>query len=249
MGMYIGTKRSVFGSAGASAKAAGSPSYKTKVLGYSPIAYWALDEAGGAGAAVCSIDSNQNGTPANVTFGDTTGPDGVLTAPLFNGTNSLIDIQTATLAGVFDGTEGAVSIWFKVYNVGVHSDATNREVLLLYVDANNGLFMRKSSTAGRFNWSYEAAGTAVAAGKTSWTPTAWTHVGMRWSDSGNLVEYFVDGVESTQDAMNTTWAGALTDSVISNSQNGSYWWHGWLAHMAIFDTAIDDATFLGLGTV
>ena len=83
--------------------AAVGATYKSKVIGYGPIAYWALDDALGAGAAVCSINVAQNGTPANVTFDNTLGPDGVLNAPLFNGTTSWIDVQTGTFASSFIG--------------------------------------------------------------------------------------------------------------------------------------------------
>ena len=57
-----------WGFAGSDGAAPGA-SYVSKVLSYSPIAYWALDEA--SGAAVCRVNAAQNGTHTAVTLGQT----------------------------------------------------------------------------------------------------------------------------------------------------------------------------------
>lgn len=246
--------RDIFGGAfrapfGGGAVAVGA-TYISKVIGYSPIAYWPLNEAIGASAVVCQINPLQNGSPSNVAFGNTLGPDGVNNAPLFNGTNSLINVTTNTFKAAFNGPEGAVSVWYKTANAGVWTDATSDRFFIVSGDSNNTLFVGKHENNNTTQLFYKANGTLTEVRKASQVSTDWIHYAMRWSDANNLVEYFINGLEvSGQDAMNTTWNSTVDFSVIGASNvGGGYVANGWLAHVAVFNTPVSDAIMLGLGT-
>jgi hypothetical protein len=225
--------------------------YISKVLGYSPIAYWPLNEAAGASVAVCNVDAAQNGTPTDTTFANILGPDGVNNAPRFDASRSYIDISTAALNTSFNGREGAVSMWINL-PAATWSVTGYRYAFEIYRGADNSIQLYKAYAADQFGFVYEANNVGVAYTKTGITSDdTWVHVGMRWSDTGNLVEYFWNGVEigSSQDAMNESFGtDAISNAKISqNSAAESI--DGWIAHVALFNTPVSDAVMLGLGTV
>lgn len=222
-------------------------SYITKVLTYSPYAYWPLNEDAGASAAVCQIDAGQNGTPANVTFGSTTSPDGY-NAPLFNGISSLIDVDTATLVSNIDGTEGTMILFFKVYNAGVWEDTTNRYMAIFRADAQNHLRARRDDTNNRVTCQYEANNESELLNFEGLSSTGWIHLAMTWSDSGNVVYAYRDGANKVTAVNSQTFVGALTLAYIG-SLGAAAWFYGYICHVALFPDVKSDADILDLATV
>lgn len=225
----------------------GNTAYMNKVIGYGPIAYWPLNEAAGATSVACLINSLQNGTPASVTFANTTGPDGA-NAPLFDGLTSYINVFTATLAGVFNGDEGAMGIWLKVLNAGVWADGKTAFMFSLYASANNRVRLYKSSNL--LSQEFRAGGELETNASGAQTSTDWLHLGLRWSLIAGKVEYFYNGIETgAEDVHTTAWSGALTVARVGkNYTSDANYWNGWLAHAAVFNSAVSDAVMLGLGT-
>lgn len=226
----------------------GGRTYSDKVLEYSPYAYWKLNEAAGASVAVCSVDSGQNGTPANVTFGSTTSPDGG-NAPLFNGTSSSINIDTATLISNFDGTEGTVISFIKVFNAGVWEDTTERQILSLKVDNENKLRYQRDDTNNRISLNYEANNEGDSHNYDALSSTSWIHLAITWSDSGNAVVYYRDGANKVTDTNSQTWVGALDTAFIGMREADSRYWYGYICHVALFPDVKSDANILDLATV
>ena len=217
--------------------------YSTRVLGYSPIAYWPQWEASGT-AAVCQVNAAQNGTYTGVTLGQDGIGDG-RTCPLFDGTNDLNNIYTTVLRDAFNGAEGTVLAWAKVSRVGVWTDSTYRSVLALRVDASNRVRLQRTTTNNQLEWRYVALDSLSTVG--------WFHMGLTWSASGNAVKAYYAGSQTgtTQSGLGT-WAGSLgsTTTVIgARSSIPNDPWDGYLAHVAIWSSALADATIADLAVV
>lgn len=218
----------------------GSPlTYSGKVLSYSPIAYWKLNETSGT-AAVCSVDSNQNGTYARdvSTMGTSTGIGDGNTAPTFDGSQDFVNIYTTTFRDAFSGAAGTAMIWAKVFNVGVWTDADNtRRFFELRVDGNNRVEHYKDGN-NSIKWVYEAGNTTETLSKGSMTTTGWFHTAVTWTKAGERVKYYLDGASAGNDDVNLgTWAGTLstTETCIgSNDTAPNFLWHGYLAHPVVF---------------
>ncbi len=222
---------------------AGGAGYAIKVLKYSPIAYWPLWEAAG-GVAECLVNPAQNGAYTGVTLGQPGIGDGN-TCPLFDGATDFVDIFTAGLQGAFDGAEGTLMVWAKVFNVGVWTDAADRFLFRLEVDGNNYVFCAKTITNNRLFFRYTAGGVVEAQAVGGLTTIKWMCLGMTWSKLAGVngeVKYFFDGVQQgATDTALGVWAGnlAAATTVIGTSDTAPLnLWHGWLAHAAVWDVAL-----------
>lgn len=223
-----------------------SATYISKVLGYSPLAYWPLNETSGT-AIIDAAGAMPNGTYANVTLNNATGPDGVNGSPLFNGTTSLANIFSATLAAAFTGgPAGSISAWCKVAAAGVWTDGAFRYAINLPVDDNNYIHFRKSSVDGRLQSVYKAGGTVKDANATGISPTDWFHVAITWDKnagaSGELKGYLNGTQFGTTTTGLGTWSGSIASAAIGSQTANNLVWSGWLAHVAIWNTAKDLAT-------
>ena len=111
MTMLLGTRRSLFGGRKAT--------YMDKVLSYSPILYYPMNETAGATAVNAgTLGSAADGAYTGVTLNNTTGPDGTNGAPYFDGVNDYLDGTTAALIAALSLQVGSVLIWLKVANAG-----------------------------------------------------------------------------------------------------------------------------------
>lgn len=229
----------------------GGRGYSAKVLSYSPIAYWPLWEAGG-GVAECLVNAAQNGSYTGVTLGQPGIGDGH-TCPLFDGVNDFVDIFTATFRDAFDGQEGSLMTWFRVFNVGCWTDAVNRYPHALRADATNQMRSIKFGAApNRIDALYDAGGVGaavdVATSTTDWIPMCYT-----WSLGDNAYKAFLYGsqVGITWTPLGT-WAGALsaTDTVLGAATTvPEGMWHGYVAHTAVFDRRLLPAQVADLAVV
>jgi len=208
--------------------------YHDKVLGRQPIAYWPLDELSGSVAHDWS-GHELHGAITGATLGQE-GPGG-LGAFLFDGANDFVNVYSAALNGLFDGQEGSLMAWVKVYNAGVWDDGVQRRAVRLRVDGSNYLYFRRYE-ANKFASSYTAGGVAVEGNKST-TTTGWFHVVMVWSKSGDYVKYYWNG--GTMAATDTglgTWSGSLDPNECcigaSNITPVSVW-HGWISCVALWD--------------
>ena len=240
----IGMALGMFGGAGAQ-------SYIDKVLGTQSanlVAYWPLSETSGTTADNAEGTSARDGTYNNVTLANSAG--GTFpTAPLFNGTTSFVEIETASLESALNTSEGTVAIWAKVSGAGAWSDGGLRVAIIFEVDANNYIVLRKDSLTNRFNFFYVAGGTTKSLTHTI-SSTSWVHYAMSWSAANDEVKMYVDGTQvgSTLTGLGT-WAGSnFTKMHIGVNNESIRWWDGWLLHPAVWDTPLSAAEISALAT-
>lgn len=229
----------------------GGGTYIDKVLGYGPIAYWVLNEAAGGTAADQVNSPLQDGAYTGVTLADTLGPDNVNSAPLFDGVNDYVDIYTATLDGVFDGAEGTMAIWARVFNAGVWADGTWRLALYLREDVNNRTNFQKAGGSATLHHEYTAGGVLDQVNSGVVAYTNWFHLAGTWSATADETEFFINGASiGTRNTLGV-YVGSLTAAVTNIGAKGqpSDVWHGWLAHCAIWDSVLTGPQILDLATV
>jgi len=227
-------------------------SYINKVLGYSPIAYWPLNEASGT-TANCYVDSNQDGTYSSDVSTWPTGPgigDGS-TAPQADGTNDYVDVYSATLASVFDTELGSLICWVRVANSGVWTDGNWRNPFRIGADADNCIQSYKLPNGGADNLAKEVMrGGTWNGAPTTTTTTDWFFLGITWDKSGNQTAYHFNTTRGTY-ACGGSWSGALNSAhcVLGASTTSTGRWHGSYAHFAIFDYVLSQAELEDLAEV
>jgi hypothetical protein len=100
-------------------------SYESKVLSYSPLAYWKLDETSGTIAVDSSVNANA-AAYVGPTLAANTFLDGS-PAPNFDGTNDYVNLYSAGLAVDWDAADpnqGTIALWVRVSGAGVWTDGT-----------------------------------------------------------------------------------------------------------------------------
>lgn len=224
-------------------------SYQAKVLSYSPTAYWPLNEESGTQVTEVINGAGWHGTYSGVTVGNGTGPDGQA-CPLFDGVNDLGDIFTASLQAAWDGDEGSLLIWSKVYNAAVWSDGLYRFVATAYADEDNRLMHRKLAGADDdvIAFRHRTGGVNHDVEESGQTSTDWICWLCTWSKSANQIKLYQGGGTPQVDTCAQAWIGNLTQALIGAYTVG-YYWYGWLAHMAIWcGTVLDADDALALAT-
>ncbi|MGD2077624.1 MAG: hypothetical protein PVH18_04545 [Chloroflexota bacterium] len=223
--------------------------YINKILATSPIAYWPLNETSGT-TINCLIDSNQDGEYTGVTLNSSTGPDGQPVG-LWDGSNDEADVFTATLAGNFNGAVGTIAIWAKVSGSGVWTDAAIRAIgPRLLANSTNYVHIYKNSTDNQLVWIYDAAGTIESITKNPISPTDWFHLALTWNKGADEVKAYYNGSQqgSTQTGLNI-FAGSLTEANVGSNNAPAVIWDGYLAHAAVWDSALTPAKIAALATV
>ena len=229
---------------------AATQTYQEKVLTIQPsnlILYHPMNELTGSTATDQSAEGN-DGSYTGVTLANILGPDGVNYAPFFDGANDFNDFYSAGFNSDYSGTEGTMAIWCKVTNSGVWTDGENRRGMFFgNTGYTNIVSLAKSGNNNEFTFVYKAAnGDTVSVTKSSLTTTAWFHVAITWSDSGNVVKAYYNGTQEGSDqAMTDTWNGTLNSDYCNigcrNNDVPDKMWDGYLAHGAIWKTALTDA--------
>ena len=214
--------------------------YAERVLAYSPLIYFPLNELSGTNAAnLGSLGASADGTYTGATLNNAPGPDGKDGAPLFDGTDDNVNIYTAALATAFDGDEGTLMLWQKVYSAAVWTDDTYRFGLILGYNTSNRIQLLKGNDAdsNELVASRRASNTNKKA-STAVTPTAWFHHAITWSTTADEQRNYYAGSQygTTQTSLGS-WTGTLADTwcYIGAYNNGTLPWYGWLAHAALFD--------------
>jgi len=225
--------------------------YSRKVRNIAPanlIAYWPLWEASGSVANDISGNA-RHGSYTGVTLGEAGIGDG-RTSPYFDGANDYADMFSASLASARSGAECSVLMWAKVANAGTWTDGESRYTFQWSLDLDNYIRMYKSSANGRISFRYKAGGTSESADANLISNTGWALMGMTVSASGDLAQYFWDGVRIGTSAGLGAWAGTAATIVFgASSVAAGSPWHGYLAHCMILNRALTQAEVATLAVV
>ena len=239
---------------GAMPIAVGLP-YAEKVLSYSPIAYWQLNETSGT-AAVCSVNAAQNGTYARnvTTMGTGTGIGDGNTAPDFDGTNDSVDIYSTTFRDAFDGVKGTVSIWAKVYHVNLWTDGLTKRVIEIRADAQNYIeIFRTPAASNSLRFAYEAGDERENQDEAGLSLITWMHLAITWAKSPEKFGAYLNGSLLLDNQDVGVWAAVKpseTQTVIGAADNANQLaWHGWLSNFAVFDSDLGDTAIADLASV
>jgi len=221
--------------------------YALKVLSYSPIAYWRLNESSGI-VATDSSGNGYNGTYANVSVGASTFEDGAA-CPTFDGSSSYVDIYSAGFDTAWDKDEYTLMCWFK--HSGTWNDGNNRDAIYMAVDSSNRVYIRKSSVAaGQARVTADRNGTEFQRG-ISTTSNDWLFYAQTVSVLADAFKAYQDGVNfgGTLSSL-TAWVGALSSATTligARSQAGTGVFNGQIAHIAILPL-LNAAAILDLNT-
>ena len=218
--------------------------YETKVLSYSPIAYWALNETTGAAAVnQGTLGATANGTAVAVAWDNMISPDGVNGAPYFDGATSYGDIMTAPLVAAWDagGAEWSIMLWWRVYELATWTDGASRVAMSCLDTSADYVMAYKTGTANTFRDCSWRTG-AVPESRTStisevpWQCTAATH-----SETDDKVIYYRNGNALETDTALGVWGSATPwDRMLIGASTAApiQVWHGWLAHVAFWDSVL-----------
>lgn len=226
--------------------ARGPLAYTEKVKAIAPanhLACYPLAES--SGTVITDESGNaRHGTYTGVTLGNTGIGDG-RTAAGFDGAISKGNIHGASLAAAFSGAAGTIAAWARVSAAGIWTDATNRNIVRIQVDASNYLILMRATVNNQLDMRYNAAGTLEILTPTVGPTTAWFHVAMTWDKAAEQVKFFVNGAQSgaTATALGI-FAGvpAATTTVIgAQNTTPAQVWSGNVAHVNLWNIALNAA--------
>jgi hypothetical protein len=216
--------------------------YVAKVLALSPIAYWVLGEHEGA-TAFCQVNPAQNGTHTAVTLGNAGIGDGQV-CPYYDGA-AYTDVYSATLRAALNGNAGTVAIWVRVSAAGDWTDGSRREAVRMIDtdDSNEYFWLAKDSTNNQWWFRYTAAGTIEDVRVASGAPTAFTHLALTWDINAGAdgeVKAYAAGAQTGATRTNLgVWAGLIDTALIGAATTAPLVpWKGYLAHCALFNSAL-----------
>lgn len=222
--------------------------YPAIVLNNSPIAYLRLDELAGTVAKDSGSGGLDSTYTGNVTLASILAPFENYAA-LFatSGTDGYVQIPVGFDA-VFDGAEGAVVIIAKVLDSSIWTDAAVHYTFRVNIDGNNDIFISKDSTDNRLVFRRTAGGTNSIVNLDSVTSTDWMVLGIEWSEAGDYVKAYYNGVQtgSTQTSIGTWAGGALNKRVIG--KDTSQTWDGYLAEVSFYDAPLGATVMAALAT-
>jgi hypothetical protein len=223
--------------------------YSVKLLALNPIAYWILGDASGTTAAEevnhnslkAVYKSDVSGWPPQDGIGDGN------TSPFFDGTNDVITLPKTNLSAVFNGSEGTFHAWAKVA-AGVWSDNQNRYITRLRASTTNEIFVFKNS-ANQIRMDYEAGGVTELKIQ-SYSETGWFPIGLTWSATDDEVKFYLDGSVIGTGTSLGTWSGSLAATYLGGTTGTPATpWHGNMAHVALWDSALSESTMASLGVL
>lgn len=223
----------------------GAGRYDSKVMSLSPLAYWPLNDLSGSVAAN-QANVAYNGAYTGVDLAQAQAP---FVAPYFDGANDYCNVQSAALAAAIGTTgEFTVAAWVKA-DATILTDGAEHRIWTCLTDASRTLYLRKTTTNNQFGCRWDGGGTAKAVTATN-ASSAWFHIAMTVSVTGNALKMFIDGAQvgSTQTGA-LALDGAINTNIIgASSFTPSIPWKGYLAHTALWIRALSSTEIANLYT-
>lgn len=226
--------------------------YAAKVLTYSPILYYKLNEESGTTV----INYGSLGTSANGTHNDTgisgatTNPDGSTPAPDYVVADAdATQISSSALEAAVTGNANTISFWYRFD--GSWGNATNYSMHRFQLNASNVWNIRKlgantlqalvtiSGVSKDLRFNVSAAGIDDA---------LWHHLALVLDSSGNATQLVVDGVIRATGTHGGWTTGSIANAAIgAASADGSVQpWDGGITEFAIFDSVLNTSDIVEL---
>lgn len=221
--------------------------YASIVRSYGPVAMWVLGEESGS-VVQCRINDARDGTYYGPRLGDPGIGDGN-TSPFFDGVNDWVDLRSSNIDAVFDPANGSLLTWFMMANAGVWLDGTERVLAQIKVDGNNHVTLQRGSVNNNVRCFYVAGGTIKECSQTSLAPTIWTPILLTWDTAADEFKaWWAPTAARTPVQLGTTqtglgtWAGSPADNYVGSSSNvPAKPWHGWIAFVVLYQSALGSA--------
>lgn len=225
--------------------------YRAKVLSYSPIAYWPLNETSGTVADNAQGDATMDGAYSDVRLGRTAFVNGE-PAGFWDGSLSYCNIYSAALNAAFNGGEGTVSLWLRVSNSSVWADGSTRRALTCRVDASNLLHISKLSSVELLSANYISGGITKNTNIPA-SSAGWLHLATTWSAASDQTIKYLNGIQSgaTQTGLGV-WAGAFSPTrclIGGDATTPTLVWLGYIHDVALFGSALSAAAIADLAVV
>lgn len=187
-------------------------SYLQKVLATGPLALWTLGDA--SGSVATEYVHGWNGAYSNVTLGQAGIGDGG-TIGGFNGTSSICNIYSSSLAGAITPAEISLGVFFIMSGAPVWTDGAFRYFIHVEVDNNNVAAMFKGSGANSMRFQYIAGGIAKNITSTLSSTSlvcAVLTISKGAGASGEMKGYLNGAQSGTTQTGLGVWAGALSNT-------------------------------------
>lgn len=225
--------------------------YYKKMMAQAPIAYWPLWDAVDSIAADIS-GNGFDGVYAGVTLGQEGIGDG-RTCPLFDGANDKMNAYSTGFRDAFNGAEGSILTWLKVYEETTWEDGASRYLFRFLVDGNNEVRVWKSTAFNRLDMNYKSVGCNFTRSLTALHTPGWLHFAVTWSEAADKVIVYLDGVQ--QGATFTglgNWAGTLSSSqtvIGARIVTPSDVWYGYMAHFSVLGNPLTPEVIADMAVV
>jgi hypothetical protein len=209
-----------------------------RLFGSYYVAHYPLGETSGTTADNAEGTAALDGTFArNVsTMGTGSGIGDGLTAPLFDGTQDVVNFYSSELNTAWDQSDCAVMIWTKVLNSGIWTDSARRTHFILQTDDSGSIQNQKRELDNTVESKFQGGGTTNFVQQTSQTDTDWVCWLLLVDEDTDSQDVYKDGVEVHDGIFNGTWSGDLQSNraaIGAGGSAGGNWWSGYLAHMVI----------------
>ena len=186
-----------------------------QIAGDSLVGLWPQNELAG-GVSIDYSGFGHDGAYTGVTLGQAGVPGSGMSSAGYDGATSFNNIYSASLNTEFDGAEGTLLACTAVANAGVWTDGIGRLLVLLGVDANNLIRIRRAAANNTIGFDYKAGGTAEGQLTAGLSNIDFACYVITWSKSAlptGEVRYYIAGVPSgPTDTGLGVWVGNLLNT-------------------------------------
>jgi hypothetical protein len=214
--------------------------YAKRVLATANLfAYWPMSE--GSGATVNDEGPNGfDGTYSGPLLGQAGIGDG-RTCPWFDGSNDECNVFSAGLASAWNWSAFTIGFWVKMNSAAAWTDGVNRRWVAMG-GGTNFLWLRKAFQNNLINIWLRLNGSDKAVNKAA-SYSDWFHFGITVQAGGTSYYYLNGSATSLWAPTPAPSADALASWTLSASAETQ---HGWLAHVAVWNTALSAAQMAAL---
>lgn len=223
------------------------PTYMDKVLSYAPIAYWPLAEASGTAAVnYGTLGTDANGAYTGVDLANAIGPDGVNSAPYFDGTNDYVNVLTNAFKGAIAPAIGTIMVWIK-RPADPGWNASDADYFVEFRFSSSSYVIRIYKSNATIVFRYQSGATVVTLSATE-SSTDWLHLALTWTVAGNELKAYRNGSQlgTTKTGLVAPTGDLSLATIGALDLNPNNPWLGHLAHVAVWTSVLTAAQIADL---